>query len=253
MKFKRMSLVLITATLVLLSGWLNLCLGATVQVNAGIGQPILAAASGVALPDGVQVELGTFAQDFELDSALGDLTALRGAWESFGKLNIRTIFGEAGRLAGEVFAASPEFSARQIYWWVAFGEAEAGIFTSSLPNWYFPVAGSVLPSTLVSASDIDTIIQGALKSDKLMTAPTSGTPAKPALLTVDIERTVISTELRWSGLDSRKHIEVVYSEALQPDSWESITSGVGLTSFSDTDPKRLANPLGFYRVSTVDQ
>ncbi|NCF89511.1 MAG: hypothetical protein GWQ05_00910, partial [Verrucomicrobiaceae bacterium] len=100
MKFKRMSLVLITATLVLLSGWLNLCLGATVQVNAGIGQPILAAASGVALPDGVQVELGTFAQDFELDSALGDLTALRGAWESFGKLNIRTIFGEAGRLAG---------------------------------------------------------------------------------------------------------------------------------------------------------
>lgn len=140
-----------------------------------------------------------------------------------------------------------------VHWWVAFGEAEAGIFTSSLPNWHFPVAGSVLPSTLVSASDIDTIIQGALKSDKLMTAPTSGTRAKPALLTVDIERTVISTELRWSGLDSRKHIEVVYSDALQPDSWESITSGVGLTSFSDTDPKRLANPLGFYRVSTVDQ
>jgi len=78
-------------------------------------------------------------------------------------------------------------------------------------------------------------------------------PQNQTLEMVSIERTPGYAQFAWSSLPSRKY-SVLYKATLTAPAWTSIATNpsIGtLTYFTETNPTRLAQPQGFYRVTLL--
>ena len=152
----------------------------TVEVTARPGLPYVASPDGRPACDGTVVRIGSFPSNFDVVAAgLGDVAR---AWLPFGEGEVRHLASEPGHLSASVTGDGRDFTGKQIYWWVLetaqglptadLGNITAwGLFSSSAPQWVFPVPGSAPPANavLLDSGQIDVAgIGGQIHDGKLV-------------------------------------------------------------------------------------
>ena len=138
----------------------------TVDYTGAIGQRDVITSTGAPAPDGYEVRIGYFATGFDVAGNANNIPALQGAFTQFDQTSITTLVGQPGRFTGSHALTNPGFDNRPISLWIISDSSptptEHGVFTSSASNWFFPVEGTVIPSTLVNSSEATTAVVGGL-------------------------------------------------------------------------------------------
>ncbi len=157
----------------------------TVNFQAGLGQRDVVASSGLALPDGNSVLIGSFKSDFSVALHANDLNALSGAWNLYGETTIQTLFGVfPGRFSGTESSTSSLFDGQQIWLWIIrttnnvmptpdfSNVSEYGLYSSTASTWLFPQHDSVPPGNTVSinSSEVNQALFGSFDANHLTLA-----------------------------------------------------------------------------------
>jgi len=186
----------LSATVLLLAG-ASICQGVvTLDYTGAPLERNVTVSTGAPVPDGNEVRAGYFDVGFDIAANVAgmDLMALGGAWNQFDVALTTQISGEPGRFAASGSLTDPTFDGQQIYLWILMTDTngavasdfsnveEFGIFTSTAPNWVFPVEGSPIPTTLVTTSEVTqafagSIVAGTPGSLQLVAIPEPGQAA----------------------------------------------------------------------------
>jgi len=153
----------------------------TVDFSAALGERFVTTADGTPLEDGNEVRIGTFASDFDIAANVSDFSALDTAFTEFDTASIVSTIGpssQPGSFVGSDSQLATGFEGERIYIWVFRttentapyanyeNVQEHGIFTNTaLTNWLFPSSTDTFPTTLVTTTEIETAVTGAIVHD----------------------------------------------------------------------------------------
>ncbi len=157
--------------------------GLNLFIDAGPGLPNVLTPGEIALADGQKVSVGYFDAGFDVAAAGGNHFQLQQAWNTLGTLDVRTIFDEPGRFAGQLEIDAQDLIGTQLYFWIVEGSTadtafqlgstyHMGLFTTSGTGWTIPA--ETIPPVLqltLSTADIDRSIFGGIQPEHLNLVP----------------------------------------------------------------------------------
>jgi hypothetical protein len=142
--------------------------------------------NGLAVPDGNYVQIGYFSPGFDVAGNAFNIPSLAAAWHGLGFTNIATIFGQAGRFAGNLSTSDPTFAGNRICLWIfkttgngdpaqaAYANVQGyGLYSAPLAsNWLFPAPG-VPPAnmTSITSSEVTQAYYGSFDASHLILNP----------------------------------------------------------------------------------
>jgi len=135
----------------------------SISYSGGPGESNVVNSVGTAI-NGDTVSIGTFTNGF-IPTSTSTLAELQGNWLNFDSTTTRTILGVDGRFgATSAGVNNPDFNNKQIYLWISEGSGnnvtEYGLFTSTNPDWTFPLNNSAIPPNPIDSNEVNTFIFG---------------------------------------------------------------------------------------------
>ncbi len=135
----------------------------SITYTGGPGESNVVNSAGTAI-NGDTVSIGTFTNGF-IPTSTSTLAELQGNWLNFDSTTTHTILGVDGRFgATSAGVNNPDFNNKQIYLWISEGSGnnvtEYGLFTSTNPDWTFPLNNSAIPPNPIDSNEVNTFIFG---------------------------------------------------------------------------------------------
>lgn len=150
----------------------------TLDIDAGPGLRNVLGLDSQAVPAGVEVLVGGFADGFDPASAFGNPALLAASWTTFGTLSTTTIFGQPGRFAGSVTGDTTALLGDVVWLWIRQANAAPllpdwsnlsahGVFSSTASHWVFPDNDTFAPLAALTSSEINAIAWGSVTTTSL--------------------------------------------------------------------------------------
>jgi|KBSMisStandDraft_5_1062788.scaffolds.fasta_scaffold1033442_1 hypothetical protein len=135
----------------------------SITYTGGPGESNVVNSAGTPI-NGDIVSIGTFTNGF-IPTSTSTIAELQGNWLNFDSTTTHNILGLDGRFgATSPGVNNPAFNNKQIYLWITEGSGnnitEYGLFTSTNPDWTFPLNNSALPPNPIDSNEVNTFIFG---------------------------------------------------------------------------------------------
>jgi hypothetical protein len=232
----------------------------TVHVNGGPGERVFQTAGGGAPATDAWFLLGTFPAAMQATLAAQAPASILDDFIPFGSLRVRTIAGQSGSVAGSLDGDESKVGSMRMYTWVFLtrdGAAPAsdfsnvtqtGLFTSSAAAWTFS-ASAALPSPLISTSEVNQSVFGAITAGALVMIPVNSPPRQlfDGAMAVDLPGSTAAQRAPDADPDRDgvpNGIEYLWGSDPSTPTRDSLTTAGSEASFTLTYPRRAGLPAG---------